>query len=71
MAKPLPILDFEPGRSVCQGVGVDLTAVTTPPGYAGPCCTNPTTPMQDFGQMMGETSPGRITVQESGGDTDD
>lgn len=51
---PLPDLTFTPTSSPCQGV-VDLTAVSTAPGNAGPCPTNPTTPMQDFGQLMGRT----------------
>lgn len=54
MDDPLPCLTFTASPSPCQGA-IDLTAVSVSPGNAGPCPTNPTTPMQDFGQVMGET----------------
>lgn len=54
LEEPLPTLTFTPPPSACQGA-IDLTSVATPPGNAGPCATNPTTPMQDFGQVMGRT----------------
>lgn len=51
---PLPLLDFSQSSSPCQSA-VDLTAISTPPGLAGPVVVTPTTPMQDFGQVMGRT----------------
>ena len=56
-AKPLPILDFSPAPSVAQ-TQADCTAVCMPPAPAGPRATMPTTPMQDFGQPMGQTLQG-------------
>lgn len=55
-AQPLPFLDYYTGPSPCQQ-GADLTALSTPPGTAGPVAVNPTQPMQDFGQPMGQTIP--------------
>ena len=59
---PLPLLAFSPPPSLCQS-GSDLTALSTPPGGAGPTRVIPATPMQDFGQPPEQT----ITA----GDTDD
>lgn len=57
MAKPLPILDFSPALSISQTRG-DCTAVSMSPRAAGPLPTMSTTPMQDFGQPMGQTLHG-------------
>lgn len=53
-ADPLPFLSYSASSSPCQSSG-DLTAVSTPPGNAGPVATMPTSPMQDFGRQMGKT----------------
>jgi hypothetical protein len=69
MADPLPLLTFTPQSSLATLA--DLTAVSTPPGQAGPCPTNPTTPMQDFGQRMGMTAlgpPDTDQIGDSGAD---
>lgn len=53
--EPLPFVTFSPGPSPCQTTG-DRAALNTPPAPAGPQPTMSTTPMQDFGQVMGRTA---------------
>lgn len=44
---PIAPLSFTPGPSLIQGL-IDCTAVSSPPGMAGPCPVMPTTPYQDL-----------------------
>jgi hypothetical protein len=44
---PIAPLSFTPTPSLIQGL-IDGTAVSSPPGMAGPCPVMPTTPFQDL-----------------------